>query len=185
MGRTIGGTLRIRSAVLALAPLIAVGVFAADVRSRDVSVAPAAQKPVANSLRGVWKISEQSTRSIGGPWSIGTVPYLSLYIFTEKHYSYMFAPGSGPRGLFGGDPNQPSAAEKVAAYDSFVAGSGAYVLSGSTLTLNAILHKNPNEMKGETLAYNVESDGSKLVLTIVNPPFAPGRKRRTVLTRIE
>ena len=131
--------MRIRSAVLVLAPLIAVGLFAVDVRSRDVSVAPAAQKPVAN----------------------------------------------GPRGLFAGDPNQPSAAEKVAAYDSFVAGSGTYVLSESTLTLNAILHKNPNEMKGETLAYNFESDGSKLVLTIVNPPFAPGRERRTVLTRIE
>ena len=110
---------------------------------------------------------------------------MSLYIFTEKHYSYMVAPGSGPRPLFAGDPNRPSDSEKAAAYDSFVAGSGTYALSGSALTLNAILHKNPNEMKGEPLKYTVASDKERVVLTIVNPPFSPGRERRTVLRRIE
>ena len=53
----------------------------------------------------------------------------------------------GERRLFAGDPNQPTAAENVEAYNSFVAGSGTYTLTGSTLTLNAVLHKNPNEME--------------------------------------
>ena len=53
----------------------------------------------------------------------------------------MFAPGTGPRRLFAGDANQPTDGEKVAAYNSFVAGSGTYVLAGSTLTLTAILTK--------------------------------------------
>ena len=31
-------------------------------------------------------------------------------------------------------------------YDSIVAGSGTYILEGTTLTMTAILHKNPSEM---------------------------------------
>jgi Lipocalin-like domain len=183
--RTLEATVRIRSALLVFAALIPPGALAAGEGSRSAPIVTGGQKLAPNSLRGVWKVSEQSTRSVGGAWSIGPVPYLSLYIFTDQHYSYMFAPGTGPRRLFAGDPNQPTDAEKVAAYDSFVAGSGIYALSGSVLKLTAILHKNPNEMMGEPLAYNVEFDGSRLVLTIVDPPFAPGRERRTVLTRIE
>ena len=139
----------------------------------------------AQNLKGAWKIVEQSGRSPGGDWTVGATPYLSLYIFTDKHYSYMFAPGLGPRRLFAGDPNQPTDAEKVAAYNSFVAGSGTYTLTGSTLTLNAVLHKNPNEMNGHPLKYEVEILPSTLRLTIANPPFAPGLERRTVLARVE
>jgi hypothetical protein len=151
---------------------------------RAYAVAPTYQVSPARNLQGAWKIVEVATRSAGGNWAISTPPYLSIYIFTSKHYSYMFAPGTGPRRRFVGDPNQPTDAEKVAAYDSIVAGSGTYDVTGSTLTLNAILHKNPNEMAGEALKYAVEIDGPVLRLTIVNPPFAPGRERRTVLTRL-
>jgi hypothetical protein len=136
-------------------------------------------------LEGVWKVVELSSRVPGAEWAIATPPYSSLYIFTPRHYSYMFAPGAGPRRLFAGDPNQPSDAEKVAAYDSIVAGSGTYVLVGTTLTMIATLHKNPNEMTGEPLRYSVEIEANRLRMTIANPPFAPGRERRTVLTRIE
>jgi hypothetical protein len=97
----------------------------------------------------------------------------------------MFAPGVGPRRLFAGDPNRPSDAEKVAAYDSIVASSGTYSLKGTTLTMTAILHKNPNEMTGEPLTYSVEIESNRLRMTVANPPFAPGRERRTLLTRIE
>jgi Lipocalin-like domain len=136
-------------------------------------------------LKGAWKIVEQSARSPNGDWTVGATPHLSLYIFTDKHYSYMFAPGLAPRRLFAGDPNQPTDAEKVAAYNSFVAGSGTYTLTGSTLMFNAVLHKNPNEMNGHPLRYEVEILGSTLRMTIANPPFAPGLERRTLLTRVE
>jgi len=137
------------------------------------------------NLKGAWKIVEQSGRAPGGDWTVGATPYLSLYIFTDKHYSYMFAPGLAPRRLFAGDPNKPTDAEKVVAYNSFVAGSGTYTLTGSTLTLSAVLHKNPNEMIGPPLKYDVEILGSTLRMTIANPPFAPGLERRTVLARVE
>ena len=136
-------------------------------------------------LEGVWKILEVSSRLPGADWTVATPPYLSVYIFTPKHYSYMFAPGVGPRRLFAGDPNQPSEAEKIAAYDSIVASSGTYILEGTTLTMTAIIHKNPNEMTGEPLRYTVAVESNRMRMTIANPPFAPGRERRTLLTRLE
>lgn len=173
------------SDLLMFVALTAAGALAVGHGASSAPTLTADQRLAPNTLRGVWEVSEQSIRSAGGAWSTATVPYSSLYIFTAKHYSYMFAPGSGPRRLFTGDPNKPTEAEKVAAYDSFVAASGTYELSGSGLTLKATLHKNPNEMKGESLAYDVEFAGNQLVLTIVKPPFAPDQERRTVLTRLE
>jgi len=136
-------------------------------------------------LEGVWKVLELSSRAPGADWTVATPPYLSVYIFTPKYYSYMFAPGAGPRRLFAGGPNQPSEAEKIAAYDSIVAGSGTYMLEGTMLTMTAIIHKNPNEMTGEPLRYTVEVESNRMKMTIANPPFAPGRERRILLTRIE
>jgi hypothetical protein len=172
-----------RVSVLLPAAWLIIGTVSSTEQLPTRSPAPEQHRAQGN-LRGVWKISEQSSRPRGGTWTAGTPPYLSLYIFTQKHYSYMFAPGGGPRGLFA-DPNQPTDAERVTAYNSFVAGSGTYTLVGSALTLNAILHKNPMEMAGEPLKYSVEIGATTLRLTIVNPPFAPGHERRTVLTRIE
>ena len=170
-----------------LSVVLVTALFSGTVLLEDERASAAAKQPAsaAGDLKGVWKIIEQSAKSPGGNWTIGTPAYLSVYIFTSNYYSYMFAPGAGPRRLFIGNPNQPTDAEKVMAYDSIVAGSGTYVFAGSTLTLNAILHKNPNEMTGEALRYAVEMDGPVLRLTIVNPPFAPGQERRTVLTRLE
>jgi hypothetical protein len=142
------------------------------------------QTPARAGVRGVWKVTEVSVRKPGENW-IESTSGASLYIFTEKHYSYTFAIGTGPRRLFTGAPNNPTDAEKVGAYDSFVAAAGTYVLSGSTLRLTAALHKNPNEMTGDPLTYTIAIDGDTLQMTIVNPPFAPGRERRIVLTRVE
>ena len=75
------------------------------------------------AVKGVWKIVEQFGRSPDGEWTAGATPYLSLYIFTDKHYSYMFVPGPAPRRLFAGNPNQPTDPEKVAAYIPSLRGS--------------------------------------------------------------
>ena len=75
-------------------------------------------------LKGAWKIVEQLGRTPGGEWTVGATPSLSLYIFTDKHYSYMFVPGLAPRRLFAGDPNQPTDAEKVAALQFLRCGFG-------------------------------------------------------------
>lgn len=164
--------------------VLTVGARGQEQQSANAPIAEAGQTSARGSLRGVWKVTELRSRAPGEDWMIAT-PSTSLFIFTDKHYSYMYTLGAGPRRLFAGDPNRPTDAEKVGAYNSFVAASGTYVLSGATLTLNGALHKNPNEMTGEPLSYTVEIDGNTLRMTIVNPPFAPGRERRTVLARVE
>jgi hypothetical protein len=97
----------------------------------------------------------------------------------------MYVPGMGPRKTITGDPDRPTDAEKVEVYNSFVAASGTYELSGRILRLVALVHKNPIKMDGKQLTYTAELDGNMLRMTIANPPFLPGREWRTVLTRIE
>jgi hypothetical protein len=148
-------------------------------------ITPTASGSAAVDVRGVWKMTELVWSTPDGGWELRPTAYLSQYIFTEKHYSYMYVPGAGPRKLFGGDPNRPTDTEKAEAYNSLVAASGAYTLSGQTLTLTAQIHKNPNEMTGKPLTYSVERNGNTLRLLIDDPPFLPGRKSRTTLTKVE
>jgi hypothetical protein len=147
--------------------------------------APEATGTPSAGIRGVWKVTELASRVAGVGWEVRATPHLSQYIFTEKHYSYLYVPGPEPRKKFSGDPNRPTDAEKAEAYNSLVAATGSYSLSGRTLTLNAPVHKNPNEMAGVTLTYEVDLDGNTLRMVIANPPFLPGREWRTVLTKVE
>jgi hypothetical protein len=153
---------------------------------RTSEAAPETKKtPARGDIRGVWKVAELASRAPGAEWEVRTTPYLSQYIFSETHYSYMYVPGAGPRKLFAGDPNKPTDAEKVEAYNSLVAATGAYRFSGRTLTLYALTHKNPNEMGGKPLTYTIEVEGNTLRMVIANPPFLPGLEWRTMLTRVE
>lgn len=170
--------------VLAVA-FAAIGASAQEKPVASPGIPEAKEAPARASVLGVWKITELAWRTPGAEWEVRPTPYLSQYIFTNKHYSYMYAPGIGPRKLFAGDPNRPTDAEKVEAYNSFIAASGTYTLSGRTLTLRALVHKNPNEMTGKPLTYTVEFGGNTLRMVIADPPFLPGRESRTVLTRSE
>jgi len=174
-----------RFSIVLMALLVAGGVAHVGTMEQSPNAPVGVGAQSRSLLAGVWKVLEVSSRVPGAEWTVATPPYLSVYIFTPKHYSYMFSPGAGPRKLFAGGPNQPSEAEKIAAYDSIVAGSGTYILEGTTLTMTAVLHKNPNEMTGEPIRYTVEIESNRLRMTIANPPFAPGGERRTLLTRIE
>ena len=175
---------RCASVLLAVA-FLGVGASAQD-RSPASEAAPETKQTLQSpGIRGVWNVTELASRAAGARWEVRATPYVSQYIFTEKHYSYMYVPGPGPRKKFAGDPNTPTDPEKAEAYNSLVAATGAYSLSGQTLTLNALVHKNPNEMAGVPLTYTVDVDGNTLRMFIANPPFLPGREWRTVLTRVE
>jgi hypothetical protein len=172
---------------VSLVMAVAMSVAGASAQERPgAPVAPhAAAAAIRTDVRGVWRITELASRAPGGEWEVRPTPYLSRYIFTGRHYSYMYVPGPGPRKTIAGNPNRPTDAEKVEAYNSFVAASGTYEWSGLTLRLVALVHKNPNEMDGTPLTYTAELDGNLLRLTIANPPFLPGREWRTVLMRVE
>ena len=176
--------MRCFSVVLALV-FVAAGASAPDTRPAGVAAAGAQELPVRPDVRGVWKVTELASRTPGAAWEVRAPPNLSQFIFTDKHYSYMYVPGADARKLFAGDPNRPTDAEKVEAYNSVVAATGTYSLSGHSLTMIALVHKNPNEMVGKALTYTVETDGSTMRMIIANPPFQPGTERRTVLTRVE
>lgn len=176
--------LRCVSPILAIAFWVAGA--AAQVERVAQPVAPDASRAAARvDVRGVWKVTELASRAPGAGWEVRPAPYLSQYIFADKHYSYAYVPGPPPRKRIAGDPNRPTDAEKVEAYNTFVAASGTYQLAGRILTLVALVHKNPNEMDGVSLTYSVDVDGNTLRMTITNPPFLPGREWRTVLTRVE
>jgi hypothetical protein len=161
------------------------GASAQENRPAKPVAAEGARASVRADVRGVWKVTEVASRAPGAEWEVRSTPHLSQFIFTDSHYSYMYVPGAGPRKRFSGDPNRPTDAEKVEAYNSLVAATGTYSLSGHALTMNALVHKNPNEMAGTLLTYTVTVDGSTIRMVTANPPFLPGNEWRMVLTRVE
>ena len=81
--------------------VLAAALFAAGASAQEKQLArpatPGATKaPARADVRGVWKVTELAWRAPGAEWDVRTTPYLSQYIFTEKHYSYMYVPGGGP-----------------------------------------------------------------------------------------
>ena len=135
-------------------------------------------------LVGAWHVVELAVRAPGGEWDIRPRPQGGLYVFSTRHYSYVYIPGGRARPRFS-HPN-PGDAEKAAAYDTFIAGAGSYTFDGNTLDLRADLRKNPSEMTGEIWRWTVESvSADTLRFVFHNPPFLPGRDWRTTLVRAD
>ena len=106
----------------------------------------------------------------------------SLYIFTEGYYSMMFVPGADPRPEFQGGVQGASDEDIKAAFMTFVANSGTYEVSGSTLTRNILLARVPTAM-GVTNEWEYSVDGDTLIITATNANT--GVVTRTTLRRLE
>ena len=132
-------------------------------------------------LEGVWKNVEVSYTSHDTSWTRSDLQP-SLYIFAKRHYSIMYVPGAASRTLFA--DLHPTDAEKIAAYDSFIANSGTYEAVGSTITIHPLVAKSPNFMAGESRAYAFEVKGDSLLLTYKSV-LRPGGEYRMKLTRLE
>ena len=136
-------------------------------------------------LIGAWRVVQLAVRTPGGEWDIRPDPQGGLYVFSARHYSYIYVPGGRPRPHFG-NPGNPSESEKAAAYDTFIAGGGSYTFDGAVLELRADLRKNPNEMTGEIWRWEVGLFRQDTVQFIFrNPPFLRGRDWRTTLVRAD
>src|SRR5213595_405444 len=72
------------------------------------------------SLAGAWKIAH-AVYSAPDTILMLTDPQPSLCIFTDHQYSMMYVQGTTPRALF--RESTPTDAEKIAAFDSFIANS--------------------------------------------------------------
>ena len=94
-------------------------------------------------LEGVWKVTEAS---MSGPNGFkNTNPQPNLWVFTKKHFSTVAVTSDKPR------PVQPlekaTDAQKVAAWDPFIAAAGTYELKGTTFTGHNLVSKDPEDMK--------------------------------------
>ena len=140
-------------------------------RVEPVAEAAPAQPP----LVGAWSVTDYSAVDADGTEANVAGPQPSLYLFLEGYYSIMFVsedgsltPRSEARQLYADEAwppeTPPTDADKVAAYDSFIANSGSYEVSESSLTMDPIVAKDPNFMANGSVTFGYEVDGDTLVL---------------------
>ena len=152
-----------------------------------------AQSSKKKPIEGAWKVTEIVVS--GANASNVANPQPGLIIFARKHYSVMWVPGNQPRSLFKGE--SPTDEEKIAAYDSFVANSGTYEVTGATLTLHPMVARSPNFMAGGVSKSQLRIEGTTLWLTQKNtdlslrtgngvaPSSGPVSETRLKLSRVE
>ena len=137
----------------------------------------AVQDQKKTGLEGVWKVAEVQVPG-SSPTDKGTTittPQPGLLIFTKGYYSGMAVTGPQPRATVDDpkDPQNLTDAEKIARYDQwrpFIANAGKYEVKGSTLTMHAMVAKNPNAMSGTTaVTWEFKMDGTN-ALWLVPPP---------------
>jgi hypothetical protein len=98
-----------------------------------------------SQLEGVWKLE---------------APQRVLWIFTNKHYSFMVV-GSRPD-----LPPNATDAQKAATWEPFGANSGTYDIKGTILTTHPEVAKNPGVMSpGYFNVYDFTVEGDTLLLT--------------------
>ena len=101
----------------------------------------------------------------------------------------MYVPSNEPRPLAVGDAPilgavEPTDAEKIASWDTFVANSGTYDVTDSTITYRPMVAKSANLMTaGGPLTMTYHVSGDTLRQTFV-APWAPDSESRTTSTRI-
>ena len=128
-----------------------------------------------NALNGAWKVVE-ITNEGGQNSGTATVQTPSLYIFADGYYSLMWITGDGNRPDFPPDTDVTDE-EIVAAFNSFIGQSGSYEVSGSTITIHAIVSKVPGSTDNTTeIEYRFEGD--TLYLSQIQP-----RNSRNIRTR--
>jgi lipocalin-like protein len=147
-----------------------------------------ARAQTAPSLQGVWRVAEIAVT--GANASSNTSPQPGLFMFTRQHYSIVTVNGTAPRKDPGTpkDPAKLTDAEKMARYavwDPFTANSGTYKVSGSTITTQPVVAKNPSVMMGQGQTREFKIEGNTLTLIQKSPAGQPVSETRTKLTRVE
>jgi len=152
-----------------------------------------AQSGTKKPIEGVWKVTEIVITGANASNSANVQP--SLFIFSQQHYSLMYVPGNKPRALY--KAQEPTNEEKISAFDSLIANTGTYEISGSTLTIHPIVARNPNFMAGGSDKYQFRIEGTTLTLTEkstdlnvrignrVVPASGPANETRLKLVRME
>ena len=150
---------------------------------------PADIEEVVNPFVGAWQITEMSFAGPDTNYTI-TNPQPGLYLFGERHYSIMYVPTGEPRPLAAGDAPiigaiNPTDAEKVASWNTFIANSGTYEVRDTTVTFRPVVAKSANLMAaGGPLVERYVLTDDTLQLWFA-PPWAPDEETHTTLVRIQ
>ena len=131
------------------------------------------------SIQGVWRVAEVTTT--GPNASTNKSPQPGLYIFTGKHYSLVRDASLNPR-IAIKDSGNVTAPEALATFGPFIAQSGTYDVSGTTINVTPVVAKFPaSREKYGTSTWSFELQGDTLSMT-----YLIGRDATTVrLTRVE
>ena len=111
-------------------------------------------------LEGAWSVA---SIHVTGPDSANATVQPSLFLFGDKHYSMMRVTGTQPRALAATD--SATDAEKLAAYNSFIANTGTYEVADSMLTIHPVVARSPNYMSGGSDKYHFRVNGDTLWLS--------------------
>jgi len=120
-----------------------------------------------NPVMGAWKVTEYTNPN----QPTITSPQPGLYIFSEKHYSAVRIQGTKPL------PDYPSNdvatdAQKVQAFNAVYMNTGAYTISGNTLTTMPQVAKSGFAMApGRKTMYEFSISGN--TLTLAQKPEGP------------
>ncbi len=118
-----------------------------------------------SSIVGGWILTSWETAD----GEVNSEPQRGLFMFTASgQYSMMYVLGDQPRAEWSGETQTD--AEKVEAYDSFIANSGRYSVDGNQITYEAAMSKNPNYMatfgpereNARTMTFTVENEVLRL-----------------------
>ena len=129
-----------------------------------------------SSIQGVWRTVELTITDSAagrndpfGAFAAGTHTSLQpeLMIVTARHYSRTTDTAAQPRPTTAfKTPGKPTVEELQAQWGPFVANAGTYELAGATLTLHAIVAKNPrSQREGNFTRLTVKLEGNTLSLT--------------------
>ncbi len=122
---------------------------------------PAAQAQGQSSLVGTWELTE-ATAPDGS-----TGEASGMLVFSGGHYSWIQTFGSDRPSYSSQD--EATDAQKVAAFESFGANAGSCTVSGSTVTRDPALAKNPYVYApGRTIVATFSIQGRALTITDAN-----------------
>ncbi len=122
-----------------------------------------------DQLQGAWVLEKYSFE---GEQMQGAVDpaQAGIFLFVDGHYSFSYVLGDQPRQRL---PADPSPVEIASAYRSFVANTGTYVATDSTLQTFPVVTRNPNVQadNADPVFYQYKVDEETMVLVL---PEAPG-----------
>ena len=110
-------------------------------------------------VMGAWVVTNVTDAD-----GVDQMQHPGLWIYTGTHYSTMYVIGDEARGDSSeGDTD----ADKLAAYESFIANSGRYEIEGDQITTHAYVAKFPNYMHAfpdneQVFTFAVEGDELRL-----------------------